>query len=98
MANPFRIAFIGIDHPHGAGWRESLANLGDAVQIAAVVPGFGGTTYSLEERHGAAPRFESIQKLIADASPTFDGGIVCLPNGESPSAVLELARAGKHVL
>jgi predicted dehydrogenase len=98
MPGPFRIAFIGVDHPHGAGWRESLKNLGDDVQIAAIVPGFGGTTYSLEERHGAAPRFESIQKLIADASPTFDGAIVCLPNAECPAAVMELARAGKHVL
>jgi len=98
MADPFRIAFVGIDHPHGAGWRESLANLGNAVEIAAVVPGFGGTTYSLEERHSAVRRFESVPKLVAGAASTFDGAIVCLPNAECPLAVLELARAGKHVL
>ncbi len=47
---PFRLAFIGLDHPHGAGWRKALANLGEAVKITAIVPRFGGATASLEER------------------------------------------------
>lgn len=98
MTMPFRVAFVGVDHPHGAGWRESLANLEAEAQITALVPRFGGTTFSLEERHCRAPRFETVQQLISDGHDLFDGAIVCLPNDESPDAAVLLARAGKHVL
>ncbi len=98
MADAFRIAFIGIDHPHAAGWRESLLNLGDEVQIAAIVPRFGGTTYSLEERHSAARRFDSVEELIAGGSDLFEGAMICLPNSEGPSSAAQLARIGKHIL
>jgi predicted dehydrogenase len=96
MTKPFRIAFLGIDHPHGAGWRKALLNLGDAVSISGIVPRFGGATASLEERNIGAARFESVEELIDRGE--FDGAIVCLPNNESPQAVTQLAQAGKHVL
>jgi predicted dehydrogenase len=96
MSRPFRIAFVGLDHPHGAGWRKALSNLGDAVEISAVVPRFGGAMASLEERHAQAARFETVEVLVQHGQ--FDGAIVCLPNNESPSAVCQLAAAGKHVL
>lgn len=98
MSSPFRIAFVGIDHPHGAGWRESLLNLGSDAQITAIVPRYGGTTYSLEERHSTAARFETVAQLVADAKDLFDGAIVCLPNDESCEAAVQLANAGKHLL
>jgi predicted dehydrogenase len=96
MATPFRIAFLGLDHPHGAGWRKALTNLGDAAAITAIVPRFAGATASLEERHSDAARFETIEALLARGE--FDGAIVCLPNNEGPAAVAALAAAGKHVL
>lgn len=95
---PFRIAFIGVDHPHGAGWRESLANLGDEAAITALVPRFGGTTHSLEERHSPLPRFETVEKLLAEGNNLFDAAIIALPNNEGPDAAERLARAGKHIL
>jgi predicted dehydrogenase len=94
----FRIAFVGVDHPHGAGWRESLANLGAEAEVTAVVPCFGGSTYSLEERHRGAKRFDSVDRLLAEGRELFDGAIVCLPNSESPAAAAKLASAGKHIL
>jgi predicted dehydrogenase len=98
MPDPFRIAFVGIDHPHGAGWRESLAVLGDEVRLTAVVPAFGGAVTSLEERHADAPRFDTAKRLISAAADTFDGAVVCLPNAETPAVVAALAKAGKAVL
>jgi predicted dehydrogenase len=94
----FRIAFIGVDHPHGAGWRETLLELAGAAEITAIVPRFGGTAYSLEERHAAAPRFDSVERLIGEGRDLFDGAIVCLPNDEGPAAAVALAQAGKHVM
>jgi predicted dehydrogenase len=96
MSSPFRIAFLGVDHPHGAGWREVLPLLGDAVELVAVVPGLDGTIASLEERHAHVPRFATAASLIEWGQ--FDGAFVCLPNADTPAAVVALARAGKHVL
>jgi predicted dehydrogenase len=93
---PFRIAFIGIDHPHGAGWRDSLQQLGDEVEITALVPQFGGATASLEERLAHVPRYTTVDDAVARGS--FDGAVVCLPNNTAPDACVKLAQAGKHVL
>ncbi|MBI5758473.1 MAG: Gfo/Idh/MocA family oxidoreductase, partial [Planctomycetales bacterium] len=93
---PFRIAFIGVDHPHGAGWRDSLQQLGDEVEITALVPHFDGATASLEERLAHVPRFATVDDAVARGS--FDGAVVCLPNNAAPDACVMLAQAGKHVL
>jgi predicted dehydrogenase len=91
-----RLAFLGIDHPHGAHWREQLANFTGQAEIVALVPSFGGGSSSLEERYANVPRFDSVQALISGAK--FDAAVVCLSNREGPAAIAELARAGKHVL
>jgi predicted dehydrogenase len=93
---PFRIAFVGVDHPHGAGWRDSLQQLGAEAEITALVPRFGGATASLEERLALVPRFASVENAVSKGS--FDGAIVCLPNDEAPDACVKLAQAGKHIV
>jgi predicted dehydrogenase len=98
----FRLAFLGIDHPHGAGWREVLFHMAGELQIVAYVPEFGGATASLEERlvagpwPGGARRFDTLDALLDWGE--FDGAVVCLSNAAGPPAVLRLAQAGKHVL
>ena len=96
MTHPLRIAFVGVDHPHGAGWRDLLANFTSDIVIAAVVPGPDGSLCSLEERFAHLPRFASVTKLIEWGQ--FDAAIVCLPNDMGPPAIVDLARAGKHIL
>jgi predicted dehydrogenase len=95
-AIPFRLAILGVDHPHGAGWRESLALLSEEIEVVACVPRFDGGTTSLEERYAHLPRFAAVSDLLSWGE--FDGALVCLPNNESPSAMLALAQAGKHIL
>ena len=96
MPDKTRIAFLGVDNPHGAGWRELLTNFSDEAEITALVPGFNNGTTSLEERHAHLPRFESVDELIADGD--FDAAIVALPNDHAPQAAVQLADAGKHIL
>jgi predicted dehydrogenase len=91
-----RLAFLGIDHPHGAHWRQMLANFAGEVEIVAFVPSFGGGTASLEERYTGLPRFDSVNDLLAGAK--FDAAFVGLANRDSPAAIVDLARAGKHIL
>ena len=96
MSSPFRIAFLGIDNPHGAGWRELFAGLNDELELVAFVPGFSGGTASLEERYAHLPRFELVDDLIAFGD--FDGAFIALPNNEAPHAAVRLAEAGKHIM
>ena len=80
------------------GWRESLRQVFDAVEITALVPAFDKGTTSLEQRYTDLPRFETVEALIRDGGDLFDGALVCLPNNTGPEAVIQLAQAGKHVL
>lgn len=96
MSGPFRLALIGVDHPHGAHWRELLPHFDQRIDVVALVPAFDGALASLEERYAEVPRFESLEALLA-ATP-FDGALVNLPSRDTPAALAQLARAGKHVL
>src|SRR5689334_3647804 len=91
-----RLAFLGIDHPHGAHWRQQLANFAGEAEIVAFVPSFGGGTASLDERYADFPRFDSVEALLKGAQ--FDAAVVCLSNRDGPPAIVSLAAAGKHVL
>jgi len=92
----FRLAFLGVDHPHGSGWRESLQQVESDIEVVALMPGFEGAVTSLEERYAGLPRFATLDDLLAWNQ--FDGALVCLPNHQSPQTVAHLASAGKHVL
>lgn len=92
-----RLALLGIDHPHGAHWRQLFStHLADQARWVAFVPAFDGGTASLEERFADLPRFGSVRELLAGAE--FDAAVVLLSNRDGPPAISELARAGKHVL
>lgn len=80
------------------GWRESLRQVFDAVEITALVPAFDNGTTSLEQRYTDLPRFETVEALLREGGDLFDGALVCLPNNTGPEAVIQLAQAGKHVL
>ena len=80
------------------GWRESLRQVLDAVDITALVPAFDNGTTSLEQRYTDLPRFETVEALLQDGGDLFDGALVCLPNNTGPEAVIQLAQAGKHIL
>jgi predicted dehydrogenase len=97
MSQPLRVAFVGVDHPHGAGWRGSIAQVSE-FSLTALVPEFPGSIHSLEERHAQLPRFESLDELLAKGATLFDAAVVTLPNDRAPQAIATLAAAGKHVL
>lgn len=91
-----RIAFLGVDHPHGAHWRQQLHNVADEAPLVAFVPAFNNGTASLEERHAHLPRFASVDELLRWNE--FDAAVVCLPNRDGPDVIAKLIRAGKPVL
>ena len=98
MSTPLRLAFLGIDNPHGAAWRELLfENFAHEIEITALVPGFEGATTSLEEKLSAVPRFDDAGDLISRGADLFDAAFIALPNCDGPAAATALANAGKHL-
>lgn len=97
MVQPLKLALIGIDHPHGAAWRELLTHFADQVQVVAIVPAFGGSTTSLEEKYARLPQYSSVEDLL-QSDTRFDAALVALANHETPAAVAALAKGGKHLL
>ncbi|NNE91080.1 MAG: Gfo/Idh/MocA family oxidoreductase [Verrucomicrobiales bacterium] len=94
-----RLAFLGIDNPHGSAWRDLFReNFADRLEITALMPGFDGATTSLEESLNHLPRFDSVDDLIANGGDLIDAAFIGLPNNETPTAAVKLARAGKHIL
>ncbi|MBC8325300.1 MAG: Gfo/Idh/MocA family oxidoreductase [Verrucomicrobia subdivision 3 bacterium] len=98
MAGKLRIAILGVDHPHGMGWRESLTHVANELEITAIMPAFDNGTASLEERLTHLPRFETVEALLAEGGHLFDAALVCLQNNVGPDAVIQLAQAGKHIV
>jgi predicted dehydrogenase len=96
MPSPLRLALVGIDHPHGAHWRQMLANFAGQIDVVALVPAFGGAVASLEERFADLPRYESVEALLAGVP--FDAALVALSNREGSDAIVQFTRAGKHIL
>lgn len=96
MTAPFRLAIVGVDHPHGAHWRELLPHFDDRIEVTAVVPAFDGALASLEERYASTARFASVEHLLAE--DVCDGALVALPSCDTPAALVALASAGKHLL
>ena len=96
MTNKIKIAFIGVDNPHGAGWRDLLANVREDAELTALVPHFDGSITSLEEQYSGLPRYETVEALLAHEQ--FDAAMVAVSNRHSPAVIEELARAGKHIL
>lgn len=96
MNKPLRLALLGIDHPHGADWRELLQNFPGELRVTAIVPGQVASITSLEERFARLPRYSSVEQLLDEAD--FDAALVALPNDEAPQAATLLAAAGKHLL
>ncbi|MEC7564379.1 MAG: Gfo/Idh/MocA family oxidoreductase [Planctomycetota bacterium] len=96
MPDPLKLAMIGVDHPHGAGWRDLLENVTQQASITCLVPCYSGATASLQQRYVQLPRYDSVRDLIANED--FDAAVVCLPNTETVATVEQLTTAGKHIL
>ncbi|MBM4407655.1 MAG: Gfo/Idh/MocA family oxidoreductase, partial [Chloroflexi bacterium] len=107
--NRFRLAVVGIDHYHTAGWVGSLEQFPDQVEIVALYdtdPEMGRTlrpsfsdpflAQQLAERHRQTPFETSLDALIANHRP--DIALVTLPNRDAPAAIERLAAAGVHML
>jgi len=95
MKSKFRLAFVGVDHPHGWLYRESLKRMPE-VEVVAFYARSEDEKKTLQEPFTSRPVYTSISRLLAEED--FEGVMVMLPNNEEPQACMELAEAGKHIM
>ncbi len=95
MASKFQLAFVGVDHPHGWLYRESLKRIPE-IEVVAFYARRADATKTLQAPYTSKPVYTSISRLLAEE--TFDGVMVMLPNDEEPEACMAFAEAGKHIM
>ena len=92
---PLRVAFIGIDNPHGCAWRQAVA-VHPEMEPVALVARSPEETQTLQPELKDLPLYYSLDELLAGVE--FDAAAVTLSNKEAPGVCVSLANAGKHLL
>ena len=77
MPDPFRLAFVGVDHPHGAGWRELLPHFPDDIAVSSQA-----VRLTTANREAARETFHFLHDESADWPPCF----VMVVDGRAVSA------------
>lgn len=105
----YRVAVIGLDHYHVAGWVESLELFPERLEIVALHdpdparaadlrPRYSDPSLAqaLDPRYRSLPVETSLDDLIERHAP--DIAIVMLPNRVAPDAIARLGGSGIHLL
>lgn len=92
---PLRVAFVGIDNPHGSAWRNAVA-VHPEMEPVALVARSPEETQTLQPELRDLPLYYSLDELLAGVE--FDAAVVTLSNQEAPGVCVSLANAGKHLL
>lgn len=105
----YRVAVVGLDHYHVAGWVETLELFPDRLDIVALYdpdparaadlrPRYSDPSLAqaLDPRYRSLPVETSLDDLIERHAP--DIAIVMLPNRVAPDAIARLGGAGIHLL
>lgn len=104
-----RVAVVGLDHYHVAGWVETLELFPDRLEIVALYdpdaerartlrPRYSdpGLVQALKPGYRALPVENDLDDLVRRHHP--DLAIVMLPNRDAPAAIARLGGAGVHLL
>jgi UDP-N-acetyl-2-amino-2-deoxyglucuronate dehydrogenase len=107
--NRKRVAVIGLNHYHVAGWVDSLAEFPDRLEIVALYDPDSARGQSLTPDHSdphlsrrlpgwaaEIPYYTDLDNLIRESRPEI--AVVTLPSVAAPLAIERLAAAGVHML
>lgn len=108
----YRVAIVGLDHYHVAGWVQTLELFPERLEIVALHdpdpvrrdrpdrlrPRYSdpALAQSLDPRYAALPLESDLDALIERHAP--DIALVMLPNRDAPAAIATLGRAGIHLV
>jgi predicted dehydrogenase len=94
MAEPVRVAQLGVLHSHAAAYRESLLHLPEARLVACYDPDPAAARARLGPALAALPLYDRLPELLARERP--EAVLVTLPSDAAPAAVVACADAGAH--
>lgn len=89
-----RMVQLGIDHPHAAAYRQTLALFPDRIQVVGFLSRDGDTT-AIAPPFADVPVFYSLDDLMNGVQ--FDAAQVMLRENEMGDTLLQLAQAGVHI-
>ncbi len=109
MTQPLRTIVVGLEHYHVTGWVETLGLFPHQIEIVGRYdpdharanrdrPDFTdpGLPQAFPAWFRETPFFSDVDELLRETRPEL--AMVTLPNRLAPDAIVELARAGCHVI
>jgi predicted dehydrogenase len=109
MSSTLRTVVDGLDHYHVTGWVETLGLFPEQIEIVgrydpdpalaeSMKPAFvdPNLPHRFSDTFLAVPYYSDLASLVRETRPQL--AVVTLPNRRAPDAIVELARAGCHVL
>lgn len=95
MTDKERFAQIGVDHPHAAGFRDTLLLMPEVEVVAFYDPNPRAARSLIRPPLQSLPLYENLADLLRQERP--DAVLITLPNDATPGAVVQCAEAGAHV-
>ncbi|MHB1294962.1 MAG: Gfo/Idh/MocA family protein [Anaerolineae bacterium] len=95
MSNPVRLALVGIDHPHAAGYRETVQQMPEVEIVGLYDPDPASSASQLDEPLWRLPLYSDLEELLRRERP--EAALIALPNDATPQAIIACAQAGVHV-
>lgn len=92
---PLRLIQLGIDHPHGPLYRETIAHHDGFELVGGFDANPSRATALLAGEGIDTPVFDDIETTIATCRP--DAALITLPNDVTPAAVVTAAERGVHI-
>ncbi|MGC4190991.1 MAG: Gfo/Idh/MocA family oxidoreductase [Thermomicrobiales bacterium] len=89
-----RMVQLGIDHPHAAAYRQTLALFPDRIEVVGFLARAGDTP-AVDPPFAEVPVFHSLDDLLNGVQ--FDAAQVMVREHEMGTTMLQLAEAGVHL-
>jgi predicted dehydrogenase len=95
MSDTVRMALIGIDHPHAAGFRETVQLTPELQIVGLYDPDLASSASKLSEPLRRLPLYDDLTQLLQRERP--EAVLITLPNDLTAKAIVACAQAGAHV-
>lgn len=93
--NRVRLAVVGVNHPHAAGFRENLLLMPEVEIVALYDPAPDVARRLVQPVLRGLPFYDDLPALLREQRP--EAVLIALPNDATPDAIVHSARAGAHV-
>ncbi len=91
-----RAAVVGLAHPHAPAWIQTMEQLRDTVSLVAICDTEPGSQNRVPEAYRQLPFYSNVTTLLEEER--LDLALVTPWTNQTPNIMIELAKAGVHML